>query len=228
MRRCRAAAAVGLLALAAQAATPVPAQTAASPQAAPASDAGNAAPGIDAEALARCERAVRQALVTQAGPAAEVRFPSAPTVLRSMSSDRQLVLQGEGQRRAAGVVRGFKYSCNFDPTHGEAVGVVIREAAAPPSAPAAPAPIAEPDLSHLSPSDCESAAAMALKQRWPRVSQITFDPTTRSLMQQSDVRAELHGQGRAQPEPGSPVVMHFGFECTIDPREGNVIGMRIR
>jgi hypothetical protein len=85
----------------------------------------------------------------------------------------------------------------------------------------------DPDISHLSPAACESSAAAALQQRWPRVSQISFDTATRSLTQQSAARAELHGQGRARPAPESQVLVHFGFDCTIDPRDGRVIGMRL-
>ena len=88
-------------------------------------------------------------------------------------------------------------------------------------------PIEDPDLSHVSPSACESGAAVALKQRWPRASLITFDAQTRSLTQQSASRAELRGQGHARTTPESPALVHFGFDCTIDPRNGRVIGMRL-
>lgn len=63
---------------------------------------------------------------------------------------------------------------------------------------------------------------MALQQRWPRVTQITFNTETRSVTQQSASRAELRGQGHARPAPESAVLVHFGFDCTIDPRDGRV------
>jgi hypothetical protein len=185
-----------------------------------------AAATVGAEALAQCESAVRQALVPQAGAAAELRVSAAP-VPSSLSNSSQIVLQGEGQWRDGATLRKFKYSCNLDPRSGQAVGVVIRQTAPPPSAQAESKPIKDPDLSHLSPSACESGAALALQKRWPRVSQISFDIETRSLTQQSPSRAELHGQGRARPAPESPVFVHFGFDCTIDPRDGRVIGMRV-
>lgn len=178
-----------------------------------------------ADPLARCERAVRQALMPQAGPAAELRLSPVPS--RSPTDGGPLLLQGEGQWRDAGTLRKFRFSCNIDPSDSEAVGVVIRQASPPPAAQGEAKPIAEPDLSHLSPSACESGAALALQQRWPRVSQISFDAETRSLTQQSTSRAELHGQGRARPSPESPVLVHFGFDCTIDPRDGRVVGMRL-
>ncbi len=158
---------------------------------------------------------------------AEVRFLNAPTVQRTLSNDGLIVLNGEGQWRDATAVRKFSYRCNLDPSSPEAVGVVIRQMATQPTAQLAAPPVIEPDLSHVSPAACESSAAVALKKRWPRVSKITFDTATRSLTQQSASRAELRGQGRAQPAPESQVLVHFGFDCTIDPRDGRVIGMQL-
>ncbi len=222
--RGRIALKVVLLVFAAQAPRAAQAQTAASTLSpTPAASAAT----IGSEALVQCERAVRQALVPQAGAAAEVRLSAAPSAPRLLSDGSQIVLQGEGQWREAAALRKFKYSCNLDPRSGKAVGVVIRQVAPPLAAQAESKPIKDPDLSHLSPSACESGAALALQQRWPRVSQITFDTNTRSLTQQSASRAELHGQGRARPAPDSQVLVHFGFDCTIDPRDGRVIGMRV-
>jgi hypothetical protein len=226
-RRSRVALTGALLALAAQAPLGALAQTAAPAlPATPAPSAASAAT-VRAEEIARCERAVRQALVPQAGAAAEVRFSTTPPVPRSFSDGSQIVLQGEGQWREAAALRKFKYSCNLDPRSDDAVGVVIRQVDPPLAAQAESKPIKEPDLSHLSPSACESSAAAALKRRWPRVSQITFDTQTRSLTQQSALRAELHGQGRARLAPESPALVHFGFDCTFDPRDGRVIGMSL-
>jgi hypothetical protein len=225
-RRGRVAVTVVLLALAAQPRAALAQTAAPTLPATPAPSAASGAP-VGAEALAKCERAVRQALVPQAGAADEVRFSPTPPVQRSLSDGSQIVLQGEGQWREATVLRKFKYSCNLDPRSGEAIGVVIRQTFPPLAAQDEPKPIKDPDLSHLSPSACESGAAVALQQRWPRVSQITFDIETRSLTQQSASRAELHGQGRARPAPESAVLVHFGFDCTIDPRDGRVIGMRL-
>ena len=193
--------------------------------AAQAQAAASAPAAAGSDALARCERAVRQALMPQAGPAAELHLSATPPRAPSNASPTQL--QGEGQWRDGATLRKFRFSCNIDPQDSEAVGVVIRQASPPLAAQGGPKPIADPDLSHLSPSACESGAALALQQRWPRVSQISFDPATRSLTQQSASRAELHGQGRARPAPESPVFVHFGFDCTVDPRDGRVIGMRL-
>jgi hypothetical protein len=186
-----------------------------------------AAPSPGDDALARCERAVRQALPLKAGAAAELRSATTPPPTRVPAEGSPVALQGEGQWRDGARVNRFSYSCSVDPRNDEAVGVVIRQLNPLPAAQAEAKPIENPDLSHLSPSACESGAAVALRQRWPRVSQITFDTETRSLTQQSASRAELHGQGRARPAPESQVFMHFGFDCTIDPRDGRVIGMRL-
>lgn len=183
------------------------------------------AAAASADPLARCERAVRQALAPQAGPALDLRLSAVPP--RPAADGGPLLLRGEGQWRDAGTLRKFSYSCNIDPQDDEAVGVVIRHATTPAAAQGAAKPSADPDLSHLSPSACESGAAVALQQRWPRVSQISFDAETRSLTQLSASRAELHGQGRARPSPESPVLVHFGFDCSIDPRDGRVLGMRL-
>lgn len=224
VKRGRIAATVSLMALAVSAPWAALAQMAApAPRAASVSPAG----AVGADAFAKCEHAVRQALLPAAKTTTELRFSAAPSVQQSLSNDNQIVLRGEGQWRDAAATRKFTYSCNLDRQSGESVGVVIRQAAAQPTAPAKAQTIQEPDLSQLSPSACESSAAAALKQRWPRVSKISFDSATRSLTQQSSSRAELHGQGHAQSAPESQVLTHFGFACTIDPRDGRVVGMRL-
>jgi hypothetical protein len=175
-----------------------------------------------AAAAAVCERAARQSLAGKALRPLEVTFNAAPTVQSSLSSDSQIVLRGVGRWRGAGGVRSFNYSCTVDLRTSEAVGLVMRDLT-PVAAEAAPArPPAEPDLSELSPAACESSAVEALKQRWPRVSQITFDSATRSFRQQSTGRAEFHGSGLAVPAPRSPFTL-FEFDCEIDPRDGRVL-----
>jgi len=177
------------------------------------------------DATSACERKVRQSLSAQVvNP--EVTFNAAPAVQPSLSGDGQVVLQGEGRWRAADGARKFNYSCNVDVRTAEVFGLVMRDsrpAAAPP--PPAPRP-AEPDLSHLSLAACESSVVQALKQRWPLVSQISFDSDTRRYGQETSVRAELHGRGRALPAQGAPSTL-FGFDCAIDPRDGQVLGTRL-
>ena len=179
-----------------------------------------------ADAAAACERAVRQSLASRAGPAAELKFTANPAVQPSLSNGGQLVMNGAGSWRSGSTLRRFEYSCNLEARNPEAVGVLIRDLT-PPSADPAPARAAiEPDLSNLSPAACESAAAAALKKRWPAVSQVSFDSSTRRLSQDSASKANLRGQGNALPGPGSPVT-HFEFDCEVDPRDGRVTGMRV-
>jgi hypothetical protein len=173
-----------------------------------------------AAAIEACERAARQTLTAQAFQPIEVTFNPAPTEQGGLSNDGQVVLRGAGRWRAANGVHTFNYSCNVD-LHTFEAGLVMRDSTPAPVEAAPRAPL-EPDLSALSPAACESSAVEALKQRWPRVSQISFDVATRSFEQPSSSRAELHGRGRALPAPGSPSTF-FGFDCEIDPRDGRVI-----
>ncbi len=209
------AAAAGLLVLA----PAVPAQDAAASR--PAAGGSGAA-----EAAAACERAARQSITRQDQLAAEIRFNGAPAVQPSPSGDGSLLLLGSGQWKTASDGRRFDYRCSYDPRSPDAVGLVMRDLA-PAAGEAKPAkPAIEPDLSFVSPAACESSAAAALKKRWPRVTQISFDPATRSLAQESGVKAVLRGQGRAQPGPGEPTV-YFSFDCELDPRNGRVAETRI-
>jgi hypothetical protein len=175
-----------------------------------------------AAAAEACERAARQTLTGKALHSVEVTFNAAPTVEPNLSSDSQIVLRGVARWRGASGIRSFNYSCTMDLRTSEAVGLVMRDST-PVAAEAAPARApAEPDLSELSPAACESSAVEALKQRWPRISQISFDSATRSFRQQSTSRAELHGSGLAVPAPRSPFTL-FEFDCEIDPRDGRVL-----
>ena len=174
-----------------------------------------------ATATQACEREARQALAGRGVQPAEVTFSGAPAVQHSLSNESQVVLRGVARWRLASDVRSINYSCTVDRQTLE-VGLVMRDTTAAPAQAAPARAPAEPDLSALSPAACESSAAEALKRRWPRVSQITFDPATRRFRQQSGSRAELQGGGRAVPEPGSPATF-FGFDCEIDPRDGRVL-----
>ena len=174
-----------------------------------------------------CERSARQAVPGSGRQPVEVSFTAAPTVQPGPTIDGQIVLRGAGRFRAPTGMRSFTYTCNVDVRSAEAVGLVLRDttpAAAVKAA--APRPPAEPDLSALSPAACESSAVAALKARWPRVSQISFDPRTRVFRQPSADSAQLHGSGQAVPSVDSATRV-FGFDCEIDPRDGRVLGISI-
>ncbi|MEP7302755.1 MAG: hypothetical protein ABI699_14660 [Caldimonas sp.] len=168
-----------------------------------------------------CERETRQALRGRGLAGVEVSFDAAPALQPGLSSDSQVVLRGTARWRRAGDALSIIYSCNVDLRSFE-VGLVLRDTT-PAAGPAAPtrAP-AEPDLSALSPAACESSAAEALKRRWPRVSEISFDSATRTFRQPSATRGELHGSGRATPAPGATPSV-FAFDCELDPRDGRVL-----
>ena len=178
------------------------------------------------EAVAACEQSARRNLTTQATRPADVTFKAAPTVQPSLPNDTQIVLSGEGRWRAADGVHTVRFTCYVDRQSFETVGLVMRDTT-PAAVKAAPAKKpAEPDLSHLSMAACESSAVQALQKRWPRVSQITFDSDTRSFRQDSGDRAVLRGRGRALPTVGAPSTF-FGFECEIDPHDGQVLRTRV-
>jgi len=177
-------------------------------------------------AVEACERSARKAVPASAREPVEVTFTGTPSLLPDRTGDGLAVLRGTGRWRAPTGPRTFAYSCNLDPRTSEAVGLVLRDttpAAAPPPPPKAPV---EPDLSQLSPEACESSAVGALRQRWPFMTQITFDPTTRTYRQGSGASASLHGSVQGMPTRESPLRV-FGFECEVDPRDGRVLRIGI-
>jgi hypothetical protein len=210
--------------VAALGATPLAAVAADPAASAPVLVAPAAAASADA-VTAACERAVRQAL-PQAARAAEVGFNAAPIVDATASGDDVVVLRGAGRWRAADGMRSFNYRCNVDPRNPDAVGVVMRDTTPARAAAAAAPREADPDLTHLAPEACESSAAAVLKRRWPGVTQVSFDGSTRRLRQIAPDRLELRGQGRALPAAGMPTTI-FQFECDIDPRDGRVTSARV-
>ena len=173
-----------------------------------------------------CERAVRNTLLTDRGAAASTSasFDAAPTALPGGAEAAESVWRGSGLWRNANQVRTFRYSCTFDTALREVAGVVVRDGGD--AAAALPARAVEPDLSQLTPAACESAAARALKQRWPGVAQIAFDAGTRRLAQAAGGPAELQGQGRALPSTRD-ATKHFSYDCSVDPRNGRVLALRL-
>ena len=183
------------------------------------------ADSASAAAAQACERAARQALAGTGSRAAALTFNPGPAVQVGLSNDSQIVLRGVARLQDAKEVRSFSYSCNVDPASADVTGLVTRDTTPAAAQAPTPAPV-EPDLSRLSPEACESNAVEMLKQRWPRVSEISFDVATRVFRQQSGSQAELHGSGRAVPSQGSPSTF-FAFDCAVDPRNGRVQGTRL-
>jgi hypothetical protein len=173
---------------------------------------------------------VRETLRSSRGAAAEVSFNAPPAALPGTAEGGDLLLRGAGRARSGGSARTFTYSCTYDTRANSVAGVVLRDAAAAgerAAAPAVPARTVEPDLSAISPAACESAAASALKRRWPNVGRIAFNADTRSLMQDSAGTAKLEGQGSAQPQLGNELSSHFTYQCALDARTGRVLALRL-
>jgi hypothetical protein len=204
-------------------------------QSAPAASAAapperNAA-GLPADAAQACEKAVRDTLRNTRGAAADVSFNAPPAAAPGVAEGDDLLLRGAGRTRSGGSARTFTYSCTYDTSAGGVAGVVLRDASPSGERTAAAATAirtVEPDLSAVSPAACESAAATALKRRWPGVSRIAFNATTRSLIQDSAGTAKLEGQGTAQPQPGNDLSSHFTYQCALDARTGRVLALRLQ
>jgi hypothetical protein len=181
-----------------------------------------------ANAVQACELAVRATLRNARGAAAEVTFNAPPAALPGNADGGDVLLRGAGRARSGGNARTFTYSCTYDTRANSVAGVVLRDAApADERAAAAPVRTVEPDLSQISPGACESAAASALKRRWPNVGRIAFNADTRSLIQDSAGTAKLEGQGTAQPQPSSDLNAHFRYQCALDAASGRVLALRL-
>ncbi len=181
---------------------------------------GHEARAAEASLVEACQQAARQALAGAVSHPADIVFDAAPELQHNLSNESQTVVRGSAHWQSGGA-HSVIYNCSVDPRTMEVIGLVMRNAAAPAAEAAQARAPAEPDLSRLSPEACEARAAEALKQRWPRVSEISFDVATRSFQQQSSSKAEFHGSGRAMPDPRSPSTF-FAFDCEIDPRDGRV------
>jgi hypothetical protein len=205
------------------------AQTTAAPSA-PASEPAARAGLPPGAATQACELAVRETLRNSRGAAAEVGFNAPPAALPGTVDGEDLLLRGAGRARSGGTARTFTYSWTYDTKAHSVAGVVLRDAA--PASERAAGPVqpmrsVDPDLSALSPAACESAAASALKRRWPNVGRIAFNADTRSLIQDSAGTAKLEGQGNAQPQIGNDLSSHFTYQCAVDARTGRVLALRL-
>lgn len=197
------------------------AASAADPASAPATASAPANRGAITTA---CERATQQTLRDTRGAAAVASFSAPPSVQPGPADASEMILRGTGQVRMPSGTQSFSYSCTYDVGAGAVAGVVVRDAGSP--AQAAAARGVEPDLSHVSPLACESAAATALKRRWPNVTTISFSAVTRQLSQDAGGNASLRGQGMALPSAQDPAT-HFSYDCALDPRNGRVLKVQI-
>lgn len=175
-------------------------------------------------AATACERAAQDTLRSGRGPAVTVSFNAPASVVPGPADAVELTLRGAGRVQATSGARPFSFSCNYDTQADKVTGIVVRDAGTPAPV-AAPRPV-DPDLSHVSPAACESAAADALSKRWPNVSRIAFNTDARQLSQDANGQAHLLGQGTAVPNFGEPATF-FGYDCVIDARNGRVTGLQL-
>jgi hypothetical protein len=178
----------------------------------------------DDRAAQACEDAVTSTVQRMRGAAARnVRFVPSRRILDTVS-DEEIGVKGEGRYRS-GASGGtpFTYTCTFNPATGGTSGVVFRDDSAAPRAAAEQA--WQPDLTNLSPAACETAAATALKDRYPHVVNIVFGSDSRTLRPAPNGHTSLQGQGSAARAPGmSP--SHFSYRCEVDSR-GGVLGLQL-
>jgi hypothetical protein len=179
------------------------------------SDPGNA--------VERCETAVAETVKRMRGSAAqELQFAAAKRSLLPAQDDETSV-RGEGRYsgRSSGT-HGFSYSCAYNAKTGATSGVMFRETGEPGQAEAA----WQPDLTFVSPEACEAASAAELKQKFPRVSRISFGSDSRQLSPASDAHtSSLAGLGAVQRAPGMQAVP-FNYRCDIDTRNGRIVSVQ--
>lgn len=193
-----------------------------------------AAQAPSAEAVAACEKAARETLRQTRGAMADATFIGAPTLQPGSRSGDEAALRGQGRYRAGQgggtAPQAFSYSCTVNLKTASVAGVVLRDAAAPSPAPAASPPprpgAGEPDLGHVAPEACDAAAANEVKRRWPQLGQLQFNVGARRLEAGAAGEVLLSGQGAAVPAPGQPLT-HFSYRCTVDARNGRVLGAMV-
>lgn len=181
---------------------------------APAWAASAAAANADHDNAAdRCEKAVGETIERVRGhDARDVQFVGARRLV-STTDENEIAVKGEGHyHRANGSATAFTYSCAFNPRTGGTSGVLFKDAAG-----AEPTPSAnwQPDLSRVSPENCEAAVAAVLKDKHPRASRIAFNSETRQLKPATAARLLLEGQGALQRAAGMNAVT-FRYRCEFD------------
>jgi len=184
---------------------------------------GAAAQPDAAKAGEQCETAVAETITRMRGrEAKEVQFIGAKRAL-TPTSDEETGVKGEGRYRgAAGRSTPFTYSCYFNVKTGATSGVVFRDAGA---AALAAEPTWQPDLTHVSPEACESAAAASLKDKHPRVGRIALGSDSRRVRPGPDGHIFLEGRGAVQPAPGMNSVP-FTYRCEFEGRGGRIVGVQ--
>jgi len=188
-----------------------------------ATPAADAAKTGGATAGERCEAAVAETVRRLRGrDAQEVEFVGARRAVTPPVDDEETGVKGEGRYRGARGATSFAYSCAFNEASGTTSGGVIRDTG---GARAGSQAAWEPDLTNVSPEACETAAAKALKQKYPRVGRIVFGSDTRQLQPAPQARTSLEGQGAVQRAPGMNAVP-FRYRCEYETASGKVVSVQ--
>jgi hypothetical protein len=178
------------------------------------------------DAADSCEAGVIDELQQRRGrDVQDVQFVGGPRFSDSQGGDDTMV-RGEGRYRIGARSVRFTYGCAYNRRTGDASGVVLREVGgtAPAAAAVAEKPF-QPDLSRLSPAECDSAAAAAIKRKHPRAAQVALDAQTRQLRPGANNRIVLEGRGAMQPAPGM-LSVPITYRCEIEPRSGEVVAVQ--
>ena len=170
-------------------------------------------------AVAACEAEVTDT-VHQMRPrdAQQIEFVAAKRVLVPTQDD-EVGVKGEGRyRRAAGGTVAFTYSCAFNLKTGKTSGALFNELSQAPVSSAA----WQPDLSKLSPQDCEVAVATVLQDQHPKGGNLAFNSASRQLRPGANGRAVLFGHASMERGPGMrPSAVSYQFE--VDDRSGRIL-----
>jgi hypothetical protein len=171
-------------------------------------------------AVAACEAEVTDT-VHQMRPRDAQQFEFIPAKrLLVPSQNDEVGVKGEGRyRRAMGGTVSFTYSCAFNLKTGKTSGAVFNETTHR-SAPSAAA--WQPDMSKLSPEDCELAVASLLKDKHPKGGNLAFNSGSRQLKAAANGRVLLVGKGSMERASGMRASA-LAYQCDMDDRTGRVL-----
>ena len=170
-------------------------------------------------AVTACETEVTDTVhQMRARDAQQIEFIAARRVLVPTQND-EVGVKGEGRyRRAAGGTVAFTYSCAFNLKTGKTSGALFNELGQAPASSAA----WQPDLSKLSPEDCELAVATLLRDRHPKGSNLAFNSGSRQLKPAANGRVLLLGKGSMERGPGMRASA-VNYQCELDDRSGRIL-----
>ena len=170
-------------------------------------------------AVSACEAEVTDTVhQMRARDAQQIEFIAAKRVLVPTQDD-EVGVKGEGRyRRAAGGSVSFSYSCAFNFKTGKTSGALFNELGQAPASSAA----WQPDLSKLSPEDCELAVATLLRDRHPKGSNLAFNSGSRQLKPAANGRVLLLGKGSMERGPGMRASA-VNYQCELDDRSGRIL-----